>query len=125
MSRHRIFRLKSRVSVLGLELVDWVVILVCWLVLKQTLTIPLGDRLSLLVAAIGTFLLFRLWQQVKDVMPDKYPSHLTTWLTEADVYRLSPDLKNAPLIVHPEVLGRNRPTHRTKEVPGALAATEG
>ena len=125
MVRHRVFRLKSRVSVLGLELSDWVVVLVSWLSLKQTLTPSLGDRLSLLIAAIGTFLVFKLWQRVKDVMPDKYPSHLMTWLTEADVYRLSPDLKNVPLVVYPEALRSNKVTLAVKEIPSALNATEG
>ena len=124
MVRHRVFRLKSKVSVLGLEFTDWVVVLLSWLILKQLLATPLGDRLSLLVAAIGTFLVFRLWQKVKDVMPDKYPLHLMAWLTEADVYRLSPDLKNVPLVVYPEALRSNKVT-QTKEVSGALTPTEG
>ena len=123
MVRHRVFRLKSKVSLLGLELTDWVVVLVSWLILKQILAAPLGDRLSLLIAAIGTFLVFRLWQKVKDVMPEKYPMHLMTWLTEADVYRLSPDLKNVPLVVYPEALRKE--ITPVKEVPGALTATEG
>ena len=124
MLRHRVFRLKSRVSVLGLELTDWVVILVSWLILKQTSTTLLGDRLSFLIAIIGTFLVFRLWQKVKDTMPDKYPFHLIGWLTEADVYRLSPDLKNVPLVVYPEAL-QSKEVRPIKEVSGALAAAEG
>ena len=125
MLRHRIFRLKSKVSLLGLELTDWVIVLVSWLVLKQGLSDPLGDRLSLLVAALGTFIAFRLWQQVKDVMPDKYPFHLMSWLTEADIYRLSPDLKNAPLLVHPEALKKYPPEKSVREVSNAFATTKG
>lgn len=125
MLRHRIFRLKSKVSLLGLELTDWVVVLVSWLVLKQGLSGLLGDRLSLLIAATCTFAVFRLWQRIKDVMPDRYAFHLIAWLIEADVYRLSPDFKNAPLIVQPEVLSKTRPTYFAKEVPDDLAPAEG
>ncbi len=101
MLRHRVYRLKSKVSLLGLELIDWFVILVSWLLFKQGMTAPLGSRLSLLVAAIGTFLVFRLWQRVKDNVPERYAAHLMAWLTEADVYRLGPDIYNAPLIIRP------------------------
>ena len=102
MLRHRVYRLKTSVSLLGLELSDWVVLLLSWLSFKQSLTGLLGSRLSLLGAIIGTFLAFKLWQRIKDTMPDKFAVHLMTWLSEADSYRLYPDLKGSPFIVNVE-----------------------
>lgn len=99
MLRHRVYRLKTKVSLLGLELADWFVILLSWLLLKQGLNALVGERLSLLAAAIGTFLVFRLWQGLKDKVPEKFVLHLISWFAEADSYRLYPDFKTGPLTV--------------------------
>jgi len=123
MLRHRVFRLKSNVSLLGLELTDWLVVLVSWLVLKQGLSDLLGSRLSLLAAALGTFLVFKLWQRVKDRMPGKFAPHLMTWLTEADVYRSVPDLENTPLVVQFSFQPGN--THLDKEVSHDVTTAKG
>lgn len=102
MLRHRVYRLKSRLSLLGLELADWFVILAAWFALKQ-LAGTWGGRASLLIAALGTWLALRLWQRVKDAVPERFAAHLLAWLSEADVYRLGPDLEGAPLVVAPEL----------------------
>lgn len=88
---------------MGLELTDWFVILFSWLTLKQSFTILLGERLSLLLAVLGTFILFRIWQRLKDKTPDKFVPHLMNWLSEADSYSLLPDTVNAPLTVKPQL----------------------
>lgn len=125
--RHRVYRLKNKVSLMGLELTDWFVVLLSWLVFKQILGSLLGARLGLLVAIIGTFLVFKVWQRVKDTIPDQYFLHLMAWLTEADVYCLKPDRKNVPLVVYPEALKTlsledNQKT-LTKEVSHDVALT--
>ena len=105
MMRHRVYRLGGRVSLLGLELADWFIILIAWLALKQ-LAGPLGSRLSLFIAGVGTFLAFRLWQRVKDAVPERFAAHLMVWMIEADVYCLGPDIHNAPLIVETKAAKR-------------------
>ena len=113
---------------MGLELTDWFVVLLSWLVCKQFFSSFLGVRISLLTAIIATFLVFKVWQRIKDNVPDKYASHLVSWLTEADIYRTGPDTKNVPLVVHPEAFTNvQSPTPVTpiKEVPRGVAATEG
>ena len=126
--RHRVYRLRSRVSLMGLELTDWFVILLSWLVCKQFFSSFLGVRLSLLTAIIATFLVFKGWQGVKDNVPDKYATHLASWLTEADIYRLKPDTKNVPPVVYPEALAGFRsttPSKPGKEVSRGVAPAEG
>ena len=113
---------------MGLELTDWFVILLSWLVCKQFFSSFLGVRTSLLTAIIATFLVFKVWQRIKDNVPDKYASHLAGWLSEADIYRVGPDTKNVPLVVHPEAMADiQSPTLFTpiKEVPRGVVATEG
>jgi hypothetical protein len=103
MLRHRVYHLRSRVSLLGLELADWLVLLMSWLALKQGLVGVLGERFSLLAALLGTWTVLRLWQRVKDRVPERFAMHLMTWLGEADSYRLGPDLRGCPLVVRPAV----------------------
>lgn len=120
--RHRVYRLRSKVSLLGLELSDWFVILLGWLVCKQFFGSFLGTRVSLLTAIVATFLVFKVWQRIKDNVPEKCAVHLAGWLSEADVYRVGPDTKNVPLVVHPEALATR--SALIKEVPRGVAAAE-
>ncbi len=113
---------------MGLELTDWFVILLSWLVCKQFFSSFLGVRISLLTAIIATFLVFKVWQRIKDHVPDKYASHLAGWLSEADIYCVGPDTKNVPLVVHPEAFTNvQSPTLSTpnKEVSRGVAISDG
>lgn len=102
--QHRAYRLRTPVMLLGLELPDWLVIALTWLVTKQLAGSLLGARLSLLAALAGTFLVFRAWRRARDRAPDKLAAHLLAFLTEATTYRVTPDTRNAPLVVRTDAI---------------------
>jgi hypothetical protein len=97
--RHKVFRLNSKLSIMGLEMTDLMVLFATWMVSLQILGSFIHPRARLIFACIVTIVALKLWQRVKDKVPDKFGSHLMSWITETETYTVAPDTEQHPLIV--------------------------
>ena len=112
--RHRVYRLRNRLTLLGLDLADWGVVVGTWLTALQTLGPLFGGRGRLLVAVLATFGVFRAWASLKDRVPEKFAIHLVFWLAEREINHVRPDPALAPVIVDPaRIRALETPHHRT------------
>ena len=109
MMHHRVYKLTHGVSLLGLRPQDFVVILFSVIIGLNVLGALFPGYLRLVVAAAFIFLTFKVWQSLRDRLPEHYFSHLFRWLSEPEVYRPSPDLRAIPLIVDPKAARANKP----------------
>ncbi len=99
MDHHRLFNLDTPLSLMGLEMDDWVVFLGGWTFSLQVAGLILSPRPRLLVATVVAGFAFLLYRRLKDHLPRKFFRHLMTYLTEADTYRAIPDTRNVPSVV--------------------------
>jgi hypothetical protein len=99
VERHRIFRLDARLSLMGMEVDDWFVLLGGWVVMLQVAGLFLGPRPRLVIATAVSGLLFLAYRRLKDRLPGKFARHLVDYMMEADAYRVTPDEVNVPYIV--------------------------
>jgi hypothetical protein len=112
--RHKVFRLNSKLSIMGLEMTDLMVLFATWMVSLQILGSFIHPRARLIFACIVTIVALKLWQRVKDKVPDKFGSHLMSWITETETYTVAPDTEQHPLIVdHAKVL-KKAPAEKTE-----------
>ena len=101
---HRVYTLTHGVSQLGLRPQDFVVILFGFTIGLNVIGAFFEGYLRLVVAAAFLFLTFKVWQSLRDRMPDKYLIHLFRWLSEPEVFRASPDSRAIPLLIKPRAL---------------------
>lgn len=99
--RHRVYKLRNRLTLLGLDLADWGVVVGSWLLALQTVGPLVGGRGRLLVAVVVTVLAYRGWVTLKDRVPERFAIHLLLWLAEREVNRVTPDPQLFPVIVDP------------------------
>ena len=104
---HRVYTLTHGVSQLGLRPQDFVVILFSFTIGLNVIGAFFEGFLRLIVAAAFIFLTFKVWQSLRDRMPDKYLLHLFRWLSEPEVYRVSPDVRAIPLLIKPHLTHAN------------------
>ena len=127
MMYHRVYQLTHGVSLLGLRPQDFAVILFSFVVGLNVIGALFPGYLRLVIAAAFIFLTFKVWQSLRDRVPDKYLLHLFRWLSEPEVYRAGPDFRAIPLEVNPKTVREQRerrsPTERLepKQKEGALA----
>ena len=128
MMYHRVYTLTHGVSLLGLRPQDFVVILFSFIVGLNVIGALFPGYLRLVIAAAFIFLTFKVWQSLRDRVPDKYLLHLFRWLSEPEVYRAGADFKAIPLEVDPSTVREQResfsPTTERlepKQKEGALA----
>ena len=97
--KHRLYKLESKFTFMGLSPLDIGVLLGTFILSIQILGIFVGPRLKLFLVLIITAFVFWAWNLVRDRVPDKFGEHFLTWLGEPEVYRCVPDVDNMPLVV--------------------------
>jgi hypothetical protein len=98
---HPIYKLTHRLSLLGIQPQDLIVLVFTFNIGLQVLGALFPGRLRVVFAVIFIVVTFRAWQAVRDKVPDKFFLHLFVWLSEADVYRIRPQTAAIPLVVDP------------------------
>ncbi len=93
------FRLDTALSLMGLEVDDWVVILASWTLALQAFGLVLAPRPRLLFATVVAGVGFLLYRRLKDRVPRRFFRHLMGYLKEADTYRAIADTQNVPSVV--------------------------
>lgn len=99
MARHRLFNLETTLSLMGLEVDDWIIIVGSWTLMLQLFGLLLTPRPRLLVATLVAGMVFMLHRRLKDRVPQKFARHLLTHIKEADIYHVVPDTHNLPHVV--------------------------
>ncbi len=97
--RHKVYRLGAKLSIMGLEIPDLMVLFSTWMVSLQVLGAFVHPRARFLFACLVTFIVLKVWQGVKDKVPDKFGGHLMSWITETETYSVAPDTEQHPLVV--------------------------
>ena len=97
--RHRLYKLETKFTILGMGMFDLGVTLGAFIFSIQILSVAVHPRLQLVLAIIITAVVYWAWHLVKDKVPDKFPEHFMTWLGEPEVYRCVPDTENVPLVI--------------------------
>lgn len=97
--KHRLYKLESKFTVLGMGWLDWAVILGTFVFSVQVLGAFATPRLKFFLCLLVTAFVYWAWFLIKDKVPDKFPEHFVVWLGEPEVYRCVPDTKNVPLVV--------------------------
>ena len=100
--KHRLYKLESKFTFMGMSWFDWGVILGTFIFSIQILTVLVGPRLKLLLALLVTALVYFVWHLIKDRVPDKFGEHFVTWMGEPEIYKCVPDTQNVPLVVDHE-----------------------
>jgi hypothetical protein len=104
--RRRIYKLKTTFTILGMDAVDWAMIIGTFAVTVNLFQSVLGGRSALLLSLICTALVYFSWHLLKDRVPENFSTHLIRWLAEPEVYKVVPDLQNVPLVVDFEEIHR-------------------
>ncbi len=99
MDRHQLFKLDIPLSLVGLEVDDWVVFLGGWTLALQIAALIFSPRPRLLVATLVAGFGFLLYRRLKDRVPTRFLRHLMIYLNEADTYRAIADTHNVPPVV--------------------------
>lgn len=121
--KHRLYKLESKFTFMGMSWFDWGVILGSFIFGLQIIGVFVGPRLKLLLALLVTALVYFVWHLVKDRVPDKFGEHFIVWMGEPEVYKCVPDTQNVPLVVdHEQVrsVKRGTPAETGGEVRGTL-----
>lgn len=113
--KHRLYKLESKFTILGMSVADWLVIFGAFIFSTQVLSAFAPPRLKLFISIIVVAFVYWAWYLVRDRVPDKFPEHFLMWLGEPEVYRCVPDTQNVPLVVDAEQV---RP--RNKARPGRI-----
>ena len=121
---HPLYKVSHRLSLLGIQPQDLVVLLIAFNVGLQLLGVFFPGRLRILFALVFIVVLFRAWQLIRDRLPDKFFRHLFLWLSEADVYRARPALRAIPLLVDPAALRQGKATPPAAAGAGPIRASE-
>ena len=105
LPQHPIFRkLDAGVTVLGVELEDWLGLGVAFVVLSRASDLLVGTvlgapRAEAGVSAAATGLLFLVWRRLRERAPRGFVRHLLEYLAEPDVYVATPDRDANPYVV--------------------------
>jgi len=99
MERHRLFKLETALSLMGLEVDDWIIIVGSWTLILQVFGLILTPRPRLLAATFMAGITFLIHRHLKDRVPQRFARHLLRYLTEADTYRVTADVHNLPHVV--------------------------
>ena len=121
--KHRLYKLESKFTFMGMSWFDWGVVLGTFIFSIQVLTVLVGPRLKLLLAVAVTALVYFVWHLIKDRVPDKFGEHFITWMGEPEIYKCVPDTQNVPLVVDPEQVRsvkHGEPVETGGEVRGTL-----
>jgi hypothetical protein len=97
--KRRIYKLKTKFTLLGMDPVDWGIIIGTFVVSVRIFQTMAGDRLGLLLSLVSTAAVFFVWHLVKDSVPEHFSTHIVKWMGEPEVYKVVPDLQNVPLFV--------------------------
>lgn len=97
--KRRIYKLKTKFTMLGMDAVDWGIIIGTFAVSVNLFRTMAGDRLGLLLSIVCTAVVYFVWHLVKDSVPEHFSTHVIRWLGEPEVYKVVPDLQNVPLFV--------------------------
>lgn len=97
--KHRLYKLESKFTILGMGWFDWCVILGSFMFGIQFLGALAHPKLQLVIGLLTTAFVYWAWHLVKDKVPDKFPEHFIGWIGEPEVYRCVPDTQNVPLVV--------------------------
>ena len=100
--KHRLYKLESKFTILGMGWLDWAIVLGAFIFSTQVLGAFATPRLKFFLCLLVTALVYWAWFLIKDKVPDKFPEHFVVWLGEPEVYRCVPDTQNVPLVVDPE-----------------------
>ncbi len=120
--RHKVYRLGAKLSIMGLEIPDLMVLFSTWMVSLQLLGAFVHPRARFLFACLVTFIVLKVWQGVKDKVPDKFGGHIMSWITETETYSVAPDTEQHPLVVDYKVLKSTSAKPKTLE-PKTLEPT--
>lgn len=114
--KRRIYKLKTKFTLLGLEGVDWGILFATFVLTLNFFRNTLGQRTALLLSIVATACVFFVWHLVKDHVPEKFSTHLFTWLGEPEVYKVVPDTKNVPLVVNFEEIQQAKKIREKKQL---------
>jgi hypothetical protein len=98
---HRLYKLTHGVSLLGLKPQDLVILYLAYMLGFQLLGPLFPGRGRVVFAVVFILIVFKLWQALRDKLPEKFFQHLAMWLSEPEVYRAGPDHQALPLMVDP------------------------
>jgi hypothetical protein len=98
---------------MGLEVTDLFILIAAWMFNLQVLGDFVHPRAKFLFAGVVTFIILKIWQSVKDKVPDQFGSHIMDWITETEVYSVAPDAEQHPLIVNYAQLKAETSPHPT------------
>jgi hypothetical protein len=98
---HRLYKLDHGVSLLGLKPQDMIVLYGAFMIGFQLLGGLFPGRFRIVFAVLFVFMVFKLWQALRDRLPEKFFLHLALWLSEPEVYRPTPERQALPLVVDP------------------------
>lgn len=96
---HPTFKLRTPLTVMGLELKDIALMALAFASLRPIISYLVGVRLGFLIAALVTWVISRVWVNIKDNIPEKFIAHFGAWLSEVDYYEIGIDNENYPLII--------------------------
>ena len=132
---HKATRLKSRWEVLGFEVLDLSILFATFIGSMTTLPSIVGARLGFALTFLIAGGVFGLWVGYKKLMPPKFLGDFARYMTEADVYTVTPDIKSVPLIINLEVTkhmirrkrkkGGGSGAHQNRKVAHARASVPG
>ena len=107
LATHRIYKLESRLSLMGLSPDDWFVLAGSWILWLQTWGMfTHSSRVQLLLTVFTAGATFLVWRRVKDRVPSHFLRNLIGWLSEADVYHAGADVYCLPHVVNTEAVLR-------------------
>jgi len=107
------FKLHVGFSLLGLEFEDWLVLMLSWTVVRTVVRMFVPPRLLLVASAAVTGLLIAAYVNLKQAKPRGFFRHLLAFLSEPDVYRVTPDPWNVPCVL-PVATADRRPAGRVR-----------
>lgn len=100
LATHRIYKLESKLSLMGLSADDWLVLAGSWILWLQTWGMfTHSSRVQLLLTVFTAGATFLVWRRVKDRVPSGFLRNLIGWLAEADVYHAGADVFCMPHVV--------------------------
>lgn len=118
MMVHRLYKLDHGVSLLGLKPQDLILLYAAFMIGFQLLGGLFPGRWRIVFAVLFVFIAFKLWQALRDRLPEKFFSHLALWLSEPEVYHPTPEQRALPLVVDPVRIAAARRPGAPVRAPG-------
>jgi len=105
LPQHPVYRkLDAGVTVLGVELEDWLGLGIAFVILSRASDLLVGKVLGIPraeagVSAAATGVIFLLWRRIRERTPRRFVRHLLDYLGEPDVYVAAPDQDANPYVM--------------------------